>query len=409
MSETKADLTSLRIDREDTPEPSGSGKWLVLGAVALVLLAIGVFVAWRVTRATEVEVVTARSVGGSAGAPAVLNASGYVTARRRATVAAKITGRVTDVRVEEGMPVKEGQILALLDDSEWRAQLEVAKAEHGVASRSVAEAEFNLKEADKNLRRAQELHEEGLTTDQDLDRADTNVGVWRTRLAVAREQVEAAARRTAQAQRSLDNCTVRAPFDGVAISKDAQIGEMVSPISAGGGFTRTGISTIVDMTSLEIEVDVNESYIARVSPNQPVVATLDAYPEWQIPGHVITTIPAADRQKATVRVRIAFDELDPRILPDMGVRVAFLEAGGEQAAQAPARVVVPKTVIRAQDGASVVFVVAGGRLERRAVKFEPAADDDVFVLAGLQAGETVVAQGPPTLMDGQRVRVREKE
>jgi RND family efflux transporter MFP subunit len=406
MSETKPDLTSLRIDRDARPASSGHGKLLVGLAAGLVLLAGGGFALSRATRVTEVEVTTVRGLSG--GAPAVLNASGYVTARRKATVAAKITGRVADIRVEEGMPVKEGQILALLDDSEWRAQLDVATADHRVATRTVQESEFNLTESDKNLRRARDLAGQGLVTEQDLDRAETTVGVWRTRLAVARDQADAAERRIAQAQRSLDNCTVRAPFSGIAVSKDAQIGEIVSPMSAGGGFTRTGISTIVDMQSLEIEVDVNESFIARVTPAQPVEATLDAYPEWRIPCRVITTIPTADRQKATVRVRIAFEKLDPRILPDMGVKVAFLEAAkpAGAAAEKPTALVA-KDAVRESGGTQVVFVVNEGRLERRAVKLATVNGAEAFILVGLREGERVVVKGPATLQDGQRVRVKE--
>ncbi len=404
MSETKPDLTSLRIDRDARPASPGHGKLYVALVVVIVLLAGGAWALSRATRAVEVEVATVRGLSG--GAPTVLNASGYVTARRKATVAAKITGRVADIRIEEGMPVKEGQILALLDDSEWQAQLDVATAEHRAAQRTVQESEFNLTESEKNLRRARELAESGLVTEQDLDRAETTVGVWRTRLAVVRDQADAAERRIAQAQRSLDNCTVRAPFSGIAVSKDAQIGEIVSPMSAGGGFTRTGISTIVDMQSLEIEVDVNESYIARVTPGQPVEATLDAYPDWRIPSHVITTIPTADRQKATVRVRVAFDRLDPRILPDMGVKVAFLESALPQAGARPTAV-VPKEAVRELEGAKVVFVVSGGRVERRAIKpATTASDAEVFVLGGLSEGERVVVKGP-ALHDGQKVRVKE--
>jgi RND family efflux transporter MFP subunit len=404
MTEAKPDLEALKIDHEARSEGSGRGRIVVLALAALaVVLALG-FALSRSSRAVEVRVAEVRAVSGASSA--VLNASGYVTARRKATVAAKITGRVTDVRIEEGMPVREGQILALLDDSEWRAQLEVAEAERSVAARSVAEAEFSLSEAERNLKRTRDLRADGLTTEQDLDRAETNVGVWRTRLAVAREQVEAAARRIAQAQRSLDNCTVRAPFGGIAVSKDAQIGEIVSPVSAGGGFTRTGISTIVDMSSLEIEVDVNEAYIARVTPRQPVEATLDAYPDWKIPAHVITTIPTADRQKATVRVRIGFDALDPRILPDMGVKVAFLEAGQEGAAAERPRAIVAREALRGDGAATLAFVVKDGRLERRAVRVGVAAGSDVPVLAGLSEGEQVVIAGPAQLRDGQRVRVK---
>jgi RND family efflux transporter MFP subunit len=403
MSQAHTDLESLRIDREAHVSSRPNGRTALVLVLALALLLLGLWVALRSGRPVEVEAVTARASDGAA--PAVLNASGYVTARRKATVAAKITGRVADVRVEEGMPVKEGQVLALLDDSEWKAQLEVAQAEHSAASRAIAEAEFSLREAEKNLQRARELMGQGFVTEQDLDRAETNVGVWRTRLAVARDQAETGARRISQAQRNLDNCTVRAPFSGVAVSKDAQIGEIVSPMSAGGGFTRTGISTIVDMTSLEIEVDVNEAYIARVQPNQPIEATLDAYPDWRVPGDVITTIPTADRQKATVRVRIAFEKLDPRILPDMGVKVAFLEKERDRAA-AP-QVLVPKEAVRTDGPATVVFVVKDGRAERRAVRAGAVGGSDIPIQAGLSAGEMVVLKGPARLADGQRVRVKQ--
>ena len=406
MSEQATDLATLRIDREARPRPSRRWVVILVGLLGVVLCTAALSMFCGATP-VEVEVATVRTAGGASAA--VLNASGYVTARRKATVAAKITGRVSDIRIEEGMPVKAGQVLALLDDAEWKAQLDVSQAEYGVATRSIAEAEFSLKEAEKNLKRARELSEQGLMTEQDSDRADTNVSVWRARLAVSREQTEAAARRIAQAQRNLDNCTVRAPFSGVAVSKDAQIGEIVSPMSAGGGFTRTGISTIVDMDSIEIEVDVNEAYIARVLPNQPVEATLDAYPDWRIPAHVITTIPTADRQKATVRVRIGFDKLDPRILPDMGVKVAFLERDEHSAASAAPRLLVPKDVLRSDGAATIALVVSDGRIERRAVKAGVAAGSDVPILAGLSAGERVVVKGPTTLTAGQRVRVKQPQ
>jgi RND family efflux transporter MFP subunit len=406
MSANETDLATLRIDRE--ARPMRSRTWIVaLAGLAGVIVSLAALTLFCSKRVVEVEVATVRAAGSASGA--VLNASGYVTARRKATVAAKITGRVSDVRVEEGMPVKEGQILALLDDSEWKAQLDVSQAEHSVATRSIAEAEFSLKEAEKNLGRARELRAQGFVTEQDLDRAETNVAVWRARLEVAREQAEAAARRVAQAQRNLDNCTVRAPFSGVAVSKDAQIGEIVSPVSAGGGFTRTGISTIVDMRSLDIEVDVNEAYIARVEPNQPVEATLDAYPDWRIPAHVITTIPTADRQKATVRVRIAFDRLDSRILPDMGAKVAFLERDADKAASSAPRVLVAKEALRGDGATTIVLVVKEGRIERRAVKAGAAIRSDVPILAGLSPGETVIVKGPTNLAAGQRVHVKQSQ
>ncbi|MCU0242737.1 MAG: efflux RND transporter periplasmic adaptor subunit [Vicinamibacteria bacterium] len=401
MSEDKDDLATLKIDRSTAARPSWMRR---IGLPALALITLGLFVLLALRAcggSTKVEVARVRVSSGSA--PTVLNASGYVTPRRRATVAAKITGRVAEMLVEEGLIVKAGQVLARLDDAEWKAQSDVARAERDVAVRSVAESEASLLEAKSTLRRNRELIGTGLVTDQDLERADTSVKVWQARLDLAREQVKASERRIEQAERNLDNCTVRAPFDGVAISKDAQVGEIVSPMSAGGGFTRTGISTIVDMTSLEIEVDVNEANIARVQPGQPVLATLDAYPDWQIPSKVRTTIPAADRQKATVKVRITFDQLDPRILPDMGVKVAFLQEADTRNT-APVRVtLMPKDAVRDENGTSVVFVVKDGRLERRAVKLAGVVGNEAQVVAGLSDGEKIVAKNTPDLKDGLRV------
>jgi RND family efflux transporter MFP subunit len=243
----------------------------------------------------------------------------------------------------------------------------------------------------------------------ELDSAEAEVDSLKARIAMAHQQVEVARRQLDARQTDLNDMVVRAPFDGVAISKDAQPGEMISPVSAGGGFTRTGICTIVDMSSLEIEVDVSESYINRVKPGQPVEAVLDAYPEWRIPSKVITSVPSADRQKATVRVRIAFDQLDPRILPDMGVKVSFLSeappsaSGGEQPR---ARVLVPKGAVRTVDGTSIVFVVRGDRVERRAVKLGGNDGDLVEVASGLTAGDKVATEGVATLTDGARVKER---
>jgi len=199
---------------------------------------------------------------------------------------------------------------------------------------------------------------------------------------------------------------IRAPFSGVALSKDAQPGEMVSPVSAGGGFTRTGISTIVDMRSLEIEVDVNESYINRVTARQPVTAVLDAYPDFEIPAKVIAVVPTADRQKATVLVRIGFNQLDPRILPDMGVKVTFLR---EEAAATPATrpvTLVPKGAVRAENGASYVYVVKQDTVERRAVQTGGTDGDRLEVTGGLSSGERIVVSPPPELAAGTPIVIK---
>jgi RND family efflux transporter MFP subunit len=341
-----------------------------------------------------------------AGTATVLNASGYVEPRRKATVSAKITGKVTEVLVDEGMQVEAGQVLARLDDSDARRYYDAVKAERDVARASIEELEVNLADAERTLRRTRELHADGVASIQDLDSANAAVDALRAKLRVAATSLEAAEAQLAVAAQDLENYTVRAPFAGIAVSKDAQPGEMVSPVSAGGGFTRTGISTIVDMESLEIEVDVNESHIAKIQPGQPAAATLDAYPDWSIPATVRTIIPTADRQKATVKVRLAFDALDPRILPDMGVKVAFqeeLEAGDE----APAvQSLVPGPAVRSDGGQNLVYVVDDGTVDRRAVSVGRDTGSDVEIIAGVQPGERVVVSGLEDLADGQKVRIR---
>jgi RND family efflux transporter MFP subunit len=405
----KEELASLKIDREARGGGSRPGLWIGL-IVFLAAIAAGGWYLW--TREPVIEVRTAEAAvrTGAAGAPnAVLNASGYVTARRRATVSSKVTGKVMEIFVEEGKAVKRGQILARLDDSQLRAMQSVEQAQLASAQKATAENEARLKEAELTLGRRQQLVKDKVISKAELDSAEAEVDSLRARIAMARQQVEVARRQLDARQTDLNDMVVRAPFDGVAISKDAQPGEMISPVSAGGGFTRTGICTIVDMSSLEIEVDVSESYINRVKPGQPVEAVLDAYPEWRIPSKVITSVPSADRQKATVRVRIAFDQLDPRILPDMGVKVSFLSEAppvASAAEQARARVLVPKGAVRTVDGTSIVFVVRGGRVERRAVKLGGNDGDLMEVASGLTAGDRVVTEGVATLTDGARVKER---
>jgi RND family efflux transporter MFP subunit len=407
MASDKATLDGLRIDRNAAPE-GGKGRivW-ILGGLVLILIAAGVFAWLRLPRATEVRVAAVRERPGTA-AGTVLNASGYVTARRQATVSSKVTGKVTEVLVEEGMIVHQGQVLARLDESIVRKEHALSEARLGAQRRSLAETEVRLHEAEVNLRRARSLREQGVAPQSDLDAAEAQVGSLKARLDLGREEVSVAEREVALSQQSLDDTVIRAPFSGVAISKDAQPGEMISPVSAGGGFTRTGICTIVDMSSLEIEVDVNESYIQRVRPGQEAIATLDAYPDWQIPSRVIMPVPTADRQKATVRVRLAFEQLDPRILPDMGVKVAFLNEEEKAAAQPKAALVVPRRALRQDGDRNVVFVVKGDRVERRAVGISPAPGDEAVITSGLSAGEQVVVEAPTDLVDGAKVAVLDK-
>jgi RND family efflux transporter MFP subunit len=283
----------------------------------------------------------------------------------------------------------------------------VDRAQLAAARSAAAEDEARLREAVLTQQRLTRLVDDKVVSRAELDSAEATVKSLEARIALAKQQVEVAQSQVFARETDLSDMVVRAPFDGVAISKDAQPGEMISPISAGGGFTRTGICTIVDMSSLEVEVDVSESYINRVRPDQPVEAVLDAYPDWRIPAHVITTVPSADRQKATVRVRIGFEKLDPRILPDMGVKVSFLnERAPEQTAEVRPRLLVPKAAVRTLDGQSVVFLVRDERVERRAVKTGAAENDEIEVLSGINAGDRVVVEGPDTLTDGARVKER---
>ena len=396
------DLSALRIDERARRAPRRLG-WRTIAAGLAVLLAVGAGLFFALgDKAPEVEVATVRADKG--GRAALLNASGYVTPRQRATIAAKITARVNEIYVDEGMQVEPGQVLARLDDSDARARLISAMAERAATAATLGDLHVNLENAERELKRIEELWDKKLVAEQNRDQAKMVVDSFKARIVLAREQVTAAEARVKVAQQDLDNCTVRAPFGGIVVSKDAQRGEMVSPVSAGGGFTRTGIATIVDMASLEIEVDVNESYIARVKTNQPVTAVLDAYPDWQIPAKVRTVIPTADRQKATVKVRATFDRLDPRILPDMGVKVTFL--GGESAPSAAGRVLVSRAALVDDGGTTVVFVHRDGKVERRAVRLGQARGNDHEVVAGLSDGEQVVTTGAKQLRDGQSVRVK---
>jgi RND family efflux transporter MFP subunit len=400
----KHDLGSLRISDVQRKGGRAGKAFGIFGAVVgFVVLVTGGVLAFMHQKPV-VEAAIAQKAGSDR--PALLNASGYVTPRRRATVAAKITGRVTGVFFDEGMHVHEGFVLATLDDSDARRALDSAKADRETAQASIADLQVQLKFAQIELHRAKELQASGVSTQEALDTASTNVDSLRAKIALAQQQVVAAVARIGEAQQAVDNCVIRAPFDGIIVSKDAQVGEMVSPVSAGGGFTRTGIATIVDMNSNEIEVDVNEAYIARVFTDQPVTATLDAYPDWQIPCKVRTVIPTADRQKATVKVRISFLKLDPRILPDMGVKVAFLGDQPEEKGAASGIVIIPQGAVRDENGAKAVYLIKGDHIERRAVKLGIAQGGDQQILAGLVAGDSVVLKGPADLHDGQAVEIK---
>lgn len=402
-------LKQLRIDRSaPPPEPARKGWWIGLGIAVVVGAAVAWFAlgrgsTWVVATAVAQPITPAAAANSS-----VLDASGYVTARRQATVSAKVTGRVAEVRIEEGQYVEDGEVLARLDPVDAQAQLDQAQVQLDAARAQQTEHRVQLARAERDLKRQQDLVARKLTSQQLSENAATDVAVLKARIAAQERQIAVAQSGVELARVSLDNTIVKAPFAGVITVKAAQPGEIVSPMSAGGGFTRTGIGTIVDMNSLEIEVDVNESYIGRVQPGQPVESTLNAYPDWKIPGKVIAIIPTADRGKATVKVRIGMDVKDPRIVPDMGARVAFLgenKPAGEAPRSLPG-VLVPSEAIKSVGDASLAYVVKDGRLEERRVTLGQTLSSSRQVLSGLSVGERVALAPPDGVKTGDRVETK---
>ena len=404
-------LKELRIDRKAPPPPSRRGLWIALAVIAVLVLAVAGWVVFGRGNATEVRTATAVAIGGpGSGSASVLDATGYVVARRIATVSAKITGRVREVLIEEGQAVEAGDIMATLDPVDANAQKSLAQAQLAAAHSQASSIQAQLKEAESNAVRLATLAKQQLVSKSQYDQAIAQRDALRAQLVTAQRNAAVAADQLDIAGIGVDNTIVRAPFAGVVIAKAAQPGEIISPLSAGGGYTRTGIGTIVDMESLEVEVDVGEAFIGRVKPRMPVEATLNAYPDWKIPAEVIAIIPAADRGKATVKVRIAFKEKDPRIVPDMGVRVSFLEkAAPEQADAPPPGVLVPGNVVVDRDGAPVAFVVEGDKVSARRVRVGRTLGDDLEVTEGLAGGDVVVLSPPTTLADGDDVEVKQDD
>jgi RND family efflux transporter MFP subunit len=410
MDDKTALLNQLRIDRGSGAAPSGKrGIWL--GAVA-VMVAIAALAAWWWTRpgAVPVHVAVAQAIAGDgpAAAGSILDASGYVVARRQATVASKITAKMMELDIEEGDHVKAGQIIAKLDDTNIRAALEQARAQLSFAKAGLAETQVNLANAQRDYDRQESLIVGHFVSQAAVDNSRTTLDALRAQLATQRSNIEVAGRGMNMAERNLDDTIIRAPFSGIVTVKAAQPGEMVSPISAGGGFTRTGIGTIVDMDSLEIQVDVNENFINRVRAAQQASARLNAYPDWQIPAHVIAVIPTADRSKGTVTVRIALDQKDARILPEMGVRVSFLADSPQQPGSKPAAGVnLPSNALQASGDTATVFIVHGDTVERRPVRLGASNGDSVTVLSGLAAGESVAVGDFTRLKDGIKIHIEQ--
>ncbi len=403
-------LSELKIDRTTEAPVRRRWPWVVAGLV--VAVSVVLFLLQRILDApVEVSVQTVRLSEAAGGGLSVLDASGYVVARRQATVSSKIAGKVSEVLIEEGMRVDKDQVVATLDASSQQVQLALSEAQLASASALLEETRAQLKQSESDLKRAQELSDRKLLSTADLDGALANAETLRARLNSGEQNILVARRGVDVANDQLDNTVIRAPFAGVVVTKNAQPGEMISPISAGGGFTRTGICTIVDMDSLEIEVDVNEAYIQRIQSGQSVNAVLDAYPDWQIPAEVIAIVPTADRQKATVRVRIGFLEKDQRVLRDMGVKVAFLGADDVRSAnddsQAPsASIYISRDALRSDDVGAFVWIVRNDTLQRRAVTTGQTSARGMQILSGLSAGDRIVTAPSDGLSADQTVTAK---
>jgi RND family efflux transporter MFP subunit len=408
MADQSNRISQLKIDRS---APAASGRsWLWPGLLAAAVIVA--LLSWAFLRpgagAVRVETDVARNPPSAAVADSVLDASGYVVARRQTTVSSKVTGKVVEVFVEEGMRVEQDQVVAILDDTSQQVQLSLEKARAAASRAALLEIEARLRNARLERDRLLDLAKRGLTSTASVDAVEATYDELVARLETGRENVKVAERNIAVAADALSNMTIRAPFAGMVVSKNAQPGEMISPVSAGGGFTRTGICTIIDTDSLEIEVDVNESYIQRVQPGQRVSATLDAYADWRIPAEVIAIIPTADRQKATVKVRIALLERDERVLRDMGVKVAFLDvdapATPPNTSQDARGVLIAGEALRSDTAGDYVWRIIDGRVERRAVQVSGLRDRTrVLVTSGLAPGETIVRSSESPLVAGQSI------
>lgn len=405
-------LKELRIDRKAPPAPAPSRRGLWIGLAIAAVLALLLGVGWLVLgrdKGIEVSTAPTTAIGSSGASASVLDASGYVVARRMATVSSKITGRVKEVLIEEGQRVEQGQVMARLDPVDADAQRRLVASQLNATRSRVNSVQAQLREAEANANRLGPLVKQQLVSKAQYDQAMAQRDSLRAELISSQRTVQVAQDQLAIAGDGVDNTVVRAPFAGVVIAKAAQPGEIVSPLSAGGGFTRTGIGTIVDMDSLEVEVEVGEQFIGRVQPRMPTEATLNAYQDWKIPGEVIAIIPTADRSKATVKVRVALNQKDPRIVPDMGVKVSFLEAA-KPATDKPKNegVRAPAAALTSRGDSDVVFVVnAEDKAEQRSVTLGRAMGDDRQVLQGLSAGESVVLNPPDALKDGMKVRMAE--
>lgn len=409
------DLSGLRIDRDAPPAEPGPARRILLPAAALLALLAAGIGTYRLTHPPEltVEVARVESLGGVPGSSAseILTANGYVVARQRASVSTEVSGRLNRLLVEEGSRVRKGQVLGILQNDDQRSALASARAALASAEAGASEAAATARQAALARGRAEQLHAKGLVSQSELDQAVATDDVAAARVKSAAANVANARARVGSAQVEYDRTFVRAPFAGAVLRKEADVGEIVSPVPSSGGLTRGAIVTMANLESLEAEADVNEGYVSRVREGMRAEITLDAYPDERFPGHVRQIVPTADRQKATVLVKVSFDHLDPRVLPEMGVKVTFLAdpaaAGGAAGAAAvPASVAIPRKAVREAEGRAVVYVVERGRAVLRGISPRPLGEDRVSVSGGLAPGEMVIVEAPSTLADKSRVRVK---
>lgn len=414
----RPDLSGLSIDR-DAPAPAGNRlvRLVGLGAVVVAIVIGAALFLVGAMRPVEVTVATAEAMGGTPGAavPAseVLTANGYVVARQRASVSSEIAGRLEALYVGEGSRVQKGQVMGVLRNQDQRTAVQAARAALASAKATHEEAKANRDQSELELRRSGEMKERGLVSASEYEAAEARAKVDRARVNRTAAEIQSAEAQLRVAEVDLDKTYIRAPFAGAVLRKEAEVGEIVSPIPSSGGLTRGAIVTMANLATLEVEADVNEGYVSRAREGMRAEITLDAYPGDRFPGHVRQIVPTADRQKATVLVKVAFDSLDARVLPEMGSRVSFLSdpvpasaAAADTGAAPSAVVTIPRAAIRTVGGRAVVFVVSQGRAMARGVSPRPLDADRVAVSGGLAPGEQVVVVAPATLKDKVRVRVR---
>lgn len=395
METKKADLNTLRIDRTEEKRPPDRNKRIITRIIVSIILVVIAFLAYRyvnslLNKKEEIKLITV-SLQSSSYSSAVLNASGYVVAQRKAAVASKGTGRLVYLGVVEGDQVKKDQIIARLEDNDIRAQLEQAKA-------NLKLAEADLKDVENIYTRQKELVVKGLISQQEYETAEARYNRTLASIDIAKAQVTAA-------EVALENTLIRSPFDGTVLTKNADVGEIVSPFGASVN-SRAAVVTMADMKSLQVEADVSESNIEKINLNQECEIVLDAYPEKSYPGFVAKIVPTADRSKATVLVKVGFKEYDNRVLPEMSAKVTFLSPKTDKVkVEEKAILLIPFSSVIKRKGRDVVFIVKDDKAVEVSVQVGRKFGDNVEIISGLVAGESIIDRATEKIKDGTEVKV----